>query len=315
MEMGKLRIALLAGGWSGEREVSLKSGEAVYKALDRNKYDVIRYDPRDDLISLIRNRANIDLAFALLHGKFGEDGSIQGFLDLLGVPFVGSGLLASAMALNKKIAKEAYERNGLEIIKDIMLRKGEDPDAGRIEEALGPSTVVKPVEEGSSLGMSVCHSRDELIRGIDLAFQHGDEVMVEQFVKGRELTCCVIGNRDLEALPLVEIIPDAAYTFFDYEAKYTPGATREICPAPVAEALGEKARSCAKRAHEALKCRVWSRSDMILKGEKVYVLETNTIPGMTETSLVPLSARTAGMSLSQFLDRLIALSLEEPHSV
>lgn len=307
--MGRLRIALLSGGWSGEREISLKSGDAVYLALNKQKYDVSRYDPRDDLGALMRDRESIDMAFILLHGKFGEDGCIQGFLNLMGIPFVGSGVLPSALALNKRVAKQLYRGNGLKVVDDVIVNRGREYPADQIMETLGPSTVVKPVAEGSSLGMSICHTKEELSRGLQSAFQYDEEVLVERYVKGREVTCAVLGNKSLEALPLIEIVPNPEYAFFDYEAKYKPGATREICPAPLSEEQTKKAQSCAKRAHEALGCRVWSRTDMIVQGEDIYVLETNTIPGMTETSLVPLAAKTAGLSLSELLDRLIELSL------
>ena len=312
--MGRLRIALLSGGWSGEREISLKSGEAVYRALDKQKYDVTQYDPRDDLNDLIRDKENIDIAFILLHGKFGEDGCMQGFLDLLDISFVGSGVLASALALNKKVAKQLYRSNGLNVVDDVIVNKGGEYAVDQIMETLGPSTVVKPVAEGSSLGMSICHSKEELSKGLESAFQYDEEVLVERYIKGRELTCAVLGNKNLEALPLVEIVPNPEYAFFDYEAKYRPGATKEICPAPLPEEQTRKVQSCAKKAHTALGCRVWSRTDMIVQGEDVYVLETNTIPGITETSLVPLAARTAGLSLSELLDRLIELSLESTDS-
>ncbi|MBW1919078.1 MAG: D-alanine--D-alanine ligase [Deltaproteobacteria bacterium] len=309
--MAKLRVALLAGGWSGEREVSLKSGDAVFDALDKSKYEVSRYDPRDDLETLVRDREQIDLAFVLLHGKLGEDGSMQGFLDILDIPYVGSGVLASAMSFNKKIAKERYRNAGLSVVEDVVVTRGGDFSVARILGALGPLTVVKPVAEGSSLGASICHSHEELEAGIEKAFSYGEEVMVERYIKGRELTCCILGNRATEALPVVEIVPNPEYSFFDYEAKYRPGATKEICPAPLTETEALKAQSCARRAHEVLKCRVWSRTDMILEGKKIYVLETNTLPGMTETSLVPLAARAAGIPFSKLLDKLIDLSLEE----
>jgi D-alanine-D-alanine ligase len=307
--MGKINIALLSGGMSGERAVSLKSGEAVYKALDKEKYRVIRYDPRDDLERLVRDREKIDLAFILLHGRYGEDGTIQGLLDLMGVPFVGSGVLASAISLNKRVAKALYRAAGLKTVKDFMIHKDEAFSADELLEVLGEATVVKPVSEGSSLGMTICRSREELLKGIDTAFQYDSELMVERFVEGREVTCGVIGNRNPEALPLIEIVPNPQYTFFDYEAKYTPGATKEICPAPLPQAQTRMAQSCAIRAHQALMCRAWSRTDMIVQGEDVFMLETNTIPGMTETSLIPLAARTAGMSMMVLLDRLIELSL------
>jgi len=305
----KIEIALLSGGWSGERDISIKSGESVYKAFDKKKYNVTIYDPLNDLESLIKDRKSIDIAFILLHGKFGEDGSIQGLLDILNIPFVGSGVLTSAMAFNKKVAKDVFRRAGLNVIKDEILYKSKEFSVDQIMERVGPSTVVKPIAEGSSLGVSICHNRDELLKGIDIAFQHDQEVMVESYINGREVTCCVIGGKELETLPIVEILPGQGHAFFDYEAKYTTGATKEICPAKLETALKVKVEDCAKKAHNALKCKVWSRTDMIINEEDVYVLEINTIPGMTENSLVPLSAKVAGISLTQLLDRLIELSL------
>jgi D-alanine-D-alanine ligase len=308
--MSKKAIALLAGGWSGEREISLKSGEAVYSALDKGKYDVIMYDPRRDIKALMEAKEEIDLVFILLHGKYGEDGRIQGLLDILGIPFVGSGVLSSAMALNKKVAKEIYSILGLKVAEDVILRKGDGFSTKKIVERLNSETVVKPVSEGSSLGMSLCRNEEELVVGIEKAFHFDQEVIVEEYIDGREISCCVLGNRELQTLPLIEIVPKTQYRFFDYEAKYTPGATREVCPAPLPQPLSEKAEAYAKMAHQALKCDVWSRTDMIVRDETIYLLETNTIPGMTENSLFPLAARTAGLTLTELLDKLIALSLE-----
>lgn len=306
----KIRIAVLAGGWSGEREVSLKSGNAVFEALDRRKYEVGRYDPRDDLKALMRDASQIDLAFILLHGRFGEDGRIQGLLDVLGIRYVGSGVLASAMALNKRVAKDAFRRVGLRVADDRVIRLGEPFSADRLMEELGAPVVVKPVSEGSSLGIMIAHDPGRLAEGIRKAFHHDAEVMVEAYVGGTEVACCVLGNHDLDALPLIQIEPTEGYSFFDYKAKYTPGATHEICPAPLSGRQAAAAVACAKAAHRALGCRVWSRTDMILQDETPYLLETNTIPGMTETSLFPLAARAAGMSLSGLLDRMIALAME-----
>ena len=308
--MKRLRVALIAGGFSAEREVSLKSGDAVRRGLDPDRYEVTRYDPMDGLALLLERRDQIDLAFVLLHGKYGEDGSIQGFLDLLKIPYVGSGVLASAMALNKKVAKDRYRLSGLRVVEDVYIRAGAAFSVDDILERLGWSTVVKPVSEGSSLGVAICRGREELEKGLVSAFAFDDEVMVERFLEGTEVTCCVVGNAVLEALPLIEIVPGPGHAFFNYQAKYTPGAAQEICPARIPAEEGEAARRAAKRAHQALGCTVWSRTDMILHNGDVYVLETNTIPGMTETSLVPLAARTAGLSFPEFLNWLIQLSLE-----
>ena len=306
----KTRVAILAGGWSGEREVSLKSGKGVYAALNRERYDVTIYDPRDDLGILTKKKAEIDLVFILLHGKFGEDGRVQGMLDVLHIPFVGSGVLASAMAMDKRIAKDVFRGVGLRVAAEVIVKQGESFSVDQLMDRLGTSVVIKPVSEGSSLGISIAHGRKEILKGIEKAFQYDGEVMAEEYLDGREITCCVLGNQVLETLPVVEIVPDISYKFFDFEAKYKPGATNEICPAPIAPALAEEAASCAKKAHRALKCSVWSRSDMIIRDEALYLLETNTIPGMTETSLFPLAAREAGMTLSDLLDKMITLSLE-----
>jgi len=308
--MNRLCVALLAGGWSREREVSLRSGQAVYEALDKDKYQVVLYDPCTDLQALFEARKQITLALILLHGRFGEDGCIQGLLNILGIPFVGSDVLSSAMALNKRVAKERYRSAGLNVAKDVVVRRAEGYSVEDIREMLGPATVVKPVAEGSSVGMSLCHTQEELSAGIENAFQYDEELLVEEFIGGREVSTCVLGNRQLWTLPIVEIVPRAPYSFFDYEAKYTAGATEEICPAPISPLLAETVRFCAEAAHKALKCRVWSRTDMIIRDETVYLLETNTIPGMTENSLFPLAARAAGLSLSELLDTLISLSLE-----
>jgi D-alanine-D-alanine ligase len=235
---------------------------------------------------------------------------MQGLMDILEIPFVGSGVLSSAMALNKKVAKRAYRSVGLGVAKDVVLRNAEDFSVEECVQALGAETVVKPVSEGSSIGMSVCRNHEELAAGIEKAFEYDREVLVEEYIHGTEITCCVLGNEELVTFPLIEIVPDASYRFFDYQAKYTDGATEEICPARISEKMAEICRACAKTAHGVLGCSVWSRSDMIIREERIYVLETNTIPGMTENSLFPLAAKVAGFSLSGLLDELITLSLE-----
>ena len=178
--------------------------------------------------------------------------------------------------------------------------------------ALGLPCVVKPVRQGSSIGMSIVRTLDQLPAALALALRHDGEVMVEAFLKGRELTAGVLGNSELTALPLIEIIPDSRYDFFNYEAKYQPGATREVCPAPVSETVRARAQDYALRAHRSLQLRGYSRTDMILVEEELYLLETNTIPGMTPTSLLPQAAAEAGLPFGALLDRLIELALERP---
>ena len=310
--MAKLRLALIAGGVSAEREVSLRGAAGVEQALNRDRYEVVRYDPATDLARIAADAANIDAAFILLHGVHGEDGTIQGFLDLLGIPYQGAGVLGSALAMDKNLAKVMYRLAGLPVAPWVMVEPGDLRDSGRIESAVGLPCVVKPVRQGSSIGMSIVRTRDQLPAALELALRHDGEVMVEALLKGRELTAGVLGNSELTALPLIEIIPDSRFDFFNYEAKYQPGATREVCPAPVSETVRARAQDYAVRAHRSLQLRGYSRTDMILVGEELYLLETNTIPGMTPTSLLPQAAAEAGLPFAALLDRLIELALERP---
>ncbi|MGD8531124.1 MAG: D-alanine--D-alanine ligase [Syntrophobacterales bacterium] len=309
--MDKLTVALLSGGRSAEREVSLKSGEQVYKALDKEKYRILRYDPRDDLARLMEDGPNIDVALIILHGRYGEDGTIQGLLELLDIPFHGSGVLGSAVGINKILSKRLYEHAGLPVSPYLVLDRT-DPEAQvKIQDGLGLPVVVKPEHEGSSIGLSIVRDTSELRPALELAGQYDRLVLVEKFIAGIEITGAVLGNLNPEPLPLVEIIPGDQYGFFNYEAKYKPGATEEICPARISASLTRKAQEYAVRAHQALKCRGYSRTDMIVSDNEVYILETNTIPGMTATSLYPQAAAAAGISFSELLDRLIELALEK----
>ncbi|NLX18888.1 MAG: D-alanine--D-alanine ligase [Desulfobulbus sp.] len=310
--MAQIRLALIAGGTSAEREVSLRGAAGVEKALDPGKYRVVRYDPATDLARIAQDAASIDVAFLLLHGVNGEDGTIQGFLDLLGIPYQGAGVLGSALAMDKNLAKILYRLNGLPVAPWIMLEPGDLDDPGRIIAGVGFPCVVKPVRQGSSVGMSIVRDAEKLPAALQLALRHDNEVMVEKYIKGRELTVGVLGTTDVQALPLVEIIPSAQYEFFDYEAKYKPGASEEICPADVSDLVRQKAQDYAVRAHQVLRLRCYSRTDMILADDELYLLETNTIPGMTPTSLLPQAAAAAGYSFSALLDRLIEFALERP---
>lgn len=310
-EEKRIRVALLAGGRSSEREVSLKGAVQVEKALDPRKFMVTRYDPATDLAILAQDALSIDVAFILLHGLYGEDGTVQGFLDLLGVPYQGSGVLGSAMAMDKNLAKIMYRLHGLPVAEWEMARPEDVKTPERLLERLHLPLVIKPVRAGSSLGMSIAMTLEELATGIKTAYKHDSQVMVEQFVKGREITGGVLGNEDLTALPLVEIIPNKEFLFFDYTAKYQPGASRELCPAPISEELREKAQKLALAAHRALQLRGYSRTDMILTEEgDLYILETNTIPGMTPTSLLPQAAAVYGLDFPALLERLIELALQ-----
>lgn len=308
----KLTIALLAGGTSGEREVSLSGAAGVEKALDPDKFDVLRFDPATDLAKLVDAASEIDFAFILLHGLQGEDGTVQGLLDLLGIPHQGSGVLGSAIAMDKHLAKELYRLNSLPIAEWEIITPQNVDNALKIVSRLGLPVVVKPVREGSSLGMTIAYSEKELEAGIEMALMHGKEVMVEQYIQGRELTVGVVGNDSLTPLPLIEIVPGEEFTFFDYKAKYEPGASEEICPAPVNDEVKRKAQDYAVRAHRALRLRGYSRTDMMMdRDENLYLLETNTIPGMTPTSLLPQAAAEHGLPFPVFLEKLIELGMEK----
>lgn len=309
----RLRVALIAGGTSHEREVSLTGAAGVEKALNRDKYDVSRYDSASDLARLATDAAHLDFAFILLHGLHGEDGTIQGFLELLGIPYQGSGVLGSALAMDKHLAKELYRQDGLPIADWRILEPNQPYNAQKYIEELGLPLVVKPACEGSSIGISLVASEQDLIEGIELARKYtSHSVMIEQFIDGRELTCAVLGNKEIEALPLLEIIPGAEYAFFNYEAKYQAGASQEICPAQVEPDIAQLLQEYAVRAHQALHLRGYSRTDFILSTDnKIYLLETNTIPGMTATSILPQEAAARGLGFSELLDRLIELGLEK----
>lgn len=306
----KLTIALLSGGVSSEREVSLNSGSQVYEALDKAKYDILRYDPKTDLPRLVGDAARIDAALIILHGAFGEDGTVQGLLDLLGIPYQGSGVLGSAAAMNKLAAKRLYEQAGLPIPGYAVARSTEGIDADAVLERLGLPLVVKPVVGGSSVGITIVRRPERLREAVEAGWEHDPAVLIETYIQGTEVTGGVIGNDTLEALPLIEIIPDRNREFFDYTAKYTPGVTEEICPARIDPELTAAAQRLALEAHRTLFCRGYSRTDMMVRGRDIFILETNTIPGMTATSLLPRAARTAGYSFGRLLDRLIDLSLE-----
>ena len=308
--MSKIRLALIAGGISGERDVSLKGAAAVQQALDTQKYEVIRYDPATDLARIAADAGRLDAAFILLHGIHGEDGTMQGFLELLGIPYQGAGVLGSALAMDKNLAKTLYRLHGLPVAAWEMAVREDIAAPESLLAKLSLPLVVKPVRQGSSLGMSIVRRAEQLPAALELAFEHDSEVMVEEFISGREITVGVIGNEELTALPLIEIIPNDQYDFFDYEAKYKPGATSEVCPAEVDDRVREKAWQYALTAHTALQLRGYSRTDMIIRGDELFILETNTIPGMTETSLLPQAAAEAGLEFAALLDRLIELALE-----
>ncbi len=309
MSAQSLRVAVLMGGRSAEREVSLHTGEQVSEALESRGHDVVRVDTEDITFIETLRTGDFDVVFICLHGRFGEDGTIQGLLELLGLPYVGSGVLASALAMDKVVSKQVFVAAGLPTPEWEVVRRGEPYSAEDISARLGDKLVVKPVSEGSSVGMSIVHEPGELVPAIERAFEHDRTVLIEEFVAGAEVTVGVLGNSDLAALPTLEIVPE--HEFYDYESKYVPGMSRHIIPARVSEAARSECQRVALRAHGALTCRGMSRADTIVtKDGTVYLLEVNTIPGMTKTSLLPDAARAAGVEFPELCDRLVSLALE-----
>lgn len=302
------RVALLAGGTSGEREVSLASGEGAQAALKEAGFEVCMLDPanKEDLKRLIDEP--FDVAFLCLHGKCGEDGTVQGFLEVVGIPYIGSGVWSSALAMDKVKAKLFYERANLPTPPSVTVTAGDMIDGDNIVAALGEHCVVKPATEGSALGVFIVEGAHDVEEAIYKALEIDDEVVVERFIKGTELTVAVLGDDVLEALPVIEIVP--SNEFYDYESKYAPGGSKHICPAPLSEEMTERVQDLAARAHRALSCRGVSRSDLILEDDgSCWILETNTIPGMTGTSLLPDAARAAGISFPELCTRLIKMAL------
>ncbi|QER41719.1 D-alanine--D-alanine ligase [Thermodesulfobacterium sp. TA1] len=303
-----LRVALLAGGKSSEREVSLKGAQAVKKALEALGHKYEFFDPATDLFELAKRAKEFDCAFLVMHGPGGEDGTLQGFLDSIGLPYQGAGVLGSALAMHKGIAKELYRLAGLKVPEGQVFTPEDGLEKVKAwAKTLGYPLVVKPATQGSSIGLTIAKQESELPQALEKAYAIDKEVLVEQYLKGREIT---VGILDEEPLPVVEIVPKASETF-DYTTKYTPGLAEEICPAPIGENLTKKAQEYGLKAHKALKIRHYSRTDMIIKDEEIYVLETNTIPGMTETSLLPLAAKVAGYSFEGLIQKLLDLTLKE----
>ncbi len=329
--MTRIKVAVLMGGTSAEREVSLSTGRQILNALDPEKYTVYALDtasgqkslpagitqPLAQLhaadgtteiaalpqLPLASASEKPDVVFIALHGRGGEDGTVQGMLEVLGVRYTGSGVLASALAMDKAMAKRVLSGVGVRMPQDVTLRRGE---------VLPPNAlplIVKPNAQGSTIGMTVVHQPGDMTAALATAFEHDDTVLVEQFITGTEITVPVLGNEMLEVLPIVEIVPNSG--FYDYKAKYTAGETDEIVPARISETVAAEARRIAVLCHQTLGCRGMSRTDMIVTAEgEIYTLEVNTIPGMTPTSLLPRSAEAAGYSFSQLLDMLIGLALE-----
>jgi D-alanine-D-alanine ligase len=329
-----LKIAVLMGGTSAERDVSLASGIRITEALRARGHEVVAVDTVSGLLTaadeqrllaggvvkaippdtkaLVRMNAAMqgtlralpkaDVLFLALHGGQGEDGTLQALLDLTGVPYTGSGHLASALAMDKDLSKHLFRTAGVPTADWLMA----PATAEQVEATLGFPVIVKPSKQGSTVGLSIVRTRAELQPAIDEAFVHDDEVMIEQFIAGRELTVGVLGD---ETLPVGEIIPK--HEIYDYECKYTPGMAVEEFPARLTDDETKTVQSLARKAFDALKLRGYARIDFRMSPDGTfYCLEANTLPGMTHTSLIPQAAAAAGISFPELCDRIVQLALD-----
>jgi D-alanine-D-alanine ligase len=301
-----LRVGVLMGGISAEREVSLRSGKAVEKALRAQGLVVEGIDVGADIVEKL-SAAQMDLAFIALHGRGGEDGTIQGLLELLGVPYTGSGVLASALAMNKIYSKQIFEFSGLKTPPYQVQRKGDPLPASASSLAFGLPAVVKPAGEGSTIGVTIVGEEEQLGEACEKAFRFGSTILIEQYIPGKEITAGVLGG---EVLPPIEIVPSSG--FYDYRAKYTTGMTDYRVPAPLPPDVIRRIQESGMRAHRALGCEGFSRVDFRLGEDGIpFVLEVNTVPGMTETSLFPKAAAAAGYDFPALTRRILELALEK----
>ncbi len=345
--MVKRRVAVLMGGISSERDISLSTGRQILASLDAERYEAFGVDAAllpgssrtvlkgadsdvstvaearkalaesnqlvsMDTIANTKSGLRPDVVFLALHGKYGEDGTVQGMLDLLGIPYTGSGVLASALAMDKSMTKKVLAADGIAVPEsvDFTVRNGAwDRDSiSDAVAAIGYPVMVKPSRQGSTIGMMKVNTADELNSAIKRAAGYDEQIIVEQFVAGRELTVGVLGNDDPMVLPVVEIVPKGDY--YDYESKYAAGGSQHIVPARLTADDTAQAQDMALRAFKSLGCRGMARVDIIVGTQGMCVLEVNTIPGMTPTSLLPDAAKANGIGFSRLLDMLIDFALE-----
>ena len=320
-----LKIGVLMGGTSQEHAVSLATGQNVIQNLDRSKYVAIpikitkkgSWFLNNKLVSQKDALKSCHIIFNALHGTFGEDGKLQAILEHSGVKYTGSGIAASALAMDKYHSREIFKLAGFNVPKTLKIKFGENYSAQLnffINKITKLPVVVKPMSNGSSLGVQIVNNPNKISKAINDVFKLDQVVLVEEFIKGREVTCGVLENwnsQSVGALPVTEIIPLKNNKFFNYKAKYQKGHSQEVTPAPIDDSVREKIQDIAVRAHQILGCRGYSRTDMILKNGNgtIYVLETNTLPGLTLGSLFPQAAQSAGLTFSQLLDTIIARSL------
>jgi len=307
-----MKIAVLYGGVSGEREVSLSSGKGIMQALEQKGHEVIGIDFHPKRLSEIIN-LDVDCVFIGLHGKYGEDGRIQSLLDMLEIPYIGSGVLASALAMDKAKAKQIFKMNDIPVAIDENYLINDSTNINEIAEKINqifrPPFVIKPNREGSTLGLTIVTDSNQVENAIKTVGESDDSILVEEFIKGKELTVAVLGSPGKEkALPIIEIIPKNEH--YDYESKYSEGGSQHIIPARISAELTKQIQNYSVLAHQALGCETYSRVDFILDEDDVpFILEVNTLPGMTPTSLFPDTAKTIGLSYNEMVETFLKLSI------
>lgn len=308
--MKNKKIAVIMGGPSAEREVSLNTGKAILTALKEKGYNAVGLDldPRRLIEQL--NAEKIEVVFNAIHGLYGEDGLLQGTLEMLGIPYTGSGVLASAMAMDKAVTKRMFMSAGIPTPRSRLYNK-QDIElsllAKEIKDEFGVPVVVKAAAQGSSIGVIIVESAGDVDFAVAEAFKYCDHIVVEEFIKGKELTVSILGNEEPKALPIIEIVPQSGR--YDYTSKYTKGATEYIVPAKLADDVSLNIQNIALEAYKLLGCRGIGRVDVMLSEQnQPYVLEINTIPGMTATSLVPKAAAAIGISFSDLCEQILLMA-------
>lgn len=298
------KVAVMFGGTSAEREVSLRSGAAVLAALQKQGVDAHAFDPKDQPLSALTS-AGFDRVFIVLHGRGGEDGTMQGALQLLGLPYTGSRVLGSALAMDKIRCKWLFQAQGLPTAKFLVAEAGKQLNYQDILQQLAGKVMVKPANEGSSIGMSAASTAEELEQALAVATKYDSDVLVEQWIQGREFTVSILNGK---ALPVVEM--RTPRSFYDYEAKYQSNSTEYLCPAPLTAEQTALLQQAAAAAFTAVGASGWGRVDAMLDEQgNFYLLEVNTVPGMTEKSLVPMAAKAAGLSFEQLVLQILEQTL------
>ncbi len=295
------KIGVLMGGISAEREISLQTGSSILDALLRKGYNAVAIDVNMDIAKTLQ-QSGIDTAYIALHGILGEDGAIQGLLEISRIPYTGSGLLSSAISMNKNVSKQIFNYHGLPT-PSFQVFKSTEEEISSIKSQINISLpfVVKPSEEGSTIGISIVKKEDEVSNALSAALKCNSEIIIEKFIKGKELTAAIINGKPL---PLIEIVPKSG--FYDYQSKYTSGSTKYIVAPTMEKELETKIQELALKAYHALNCCGAARVDIILDEEKTpSILEINTIPGMTENSLLPKAAKNAGISFDELVEEIL----------